>query len=85
MLYFTLIFPASALLAIASAIFCGIRYGRSSFEFQLCLLSLACLLLSYLAGFVSLSLHPYWIDNNAEELMSLSERWFWAVLDASFF
>ena len=85
MFLLTLIFPASVLLAIGGGFFCGIRYGRGSFEFRLCLLSLAYLLLSYVSGFVAVCFHPYWIDNQVEEFIPLSERWSWAFMDAAVF
>jgi hypothetical protein len=80
-----LIFPASVLLAILNGIFCAIRYGRSSFEFRLCLLFLGYLFLSYVAGFIAVSFYPYWIDNEAEEIIPQSERWAWAVPYAGVF
>ena len=85
MFLLTLIFPASVLFTVGCGFFCGIRYGRVSFEFRLCLLSLAYLLLSYVSGFVAVCYHPYWIDNEVEEFLPLSERWSWATLDATVF
>ena len=81
----TLIFTASIVLAVGSSIFCTFRYGQRSFEVRLCLLSLAYLLLTYVAGFISVCWHPYWIDNQAEKFIPLSERWIWAFLGASVF
>ena len=79
------IFPASVLLAIGSGFFCGFRYGRNSFEFRLCFLSLTYLLLCYISGFVAVCFDPYWIDNEVEEFITLSERWSWAILHATVF
>ena len=85
MFLLALIFPASVLLAVGAGFFCLVRYGRGSFEFRLCLLSLAYLFVSYAAGFIAVSFHPYWIDNEVEEFIPLSERWSWAFLDATFY
>jgi hypothetical protein len=80
-----LIFPASVLPAVGVGFFCFMRYGRASFAFRLCLFFLGYLLLSYVAGFISFSLHPYWIDNEVEEFVPWAGRWSWAVFDAAFF
>jgi hypothetical protein len=85
MFLLALIFPASVLFAVGSGFFCGLRYGRRSFEFRLCLLALAYLFFSYVSGFVAVCFHPYWIDNEVGEFIPWSERWSWAFLGATAF
>lgn len=80
-----LIFLASVILAFSSTAFGVLRYGRSSYEFQLCLLVLVYLLLCYFAGFIGICFNPYWIDNEMKEFIPLSERWSWAFPGATVF
>lgn len=34
---------------------------------------------------MAVCLHPYWVDNEAEEFVPMKGRWIWAMLYASFF
>ncbi len=75
-----LIFVFSVFISVAGAFYFGIRYGKRALKFHVSLLIFAYIVVCYFAGFLSLCISPYWIDNGSEKFISFGDRWLWATL-----
>lgn len=78
------LFPVSVLSSIICVIFCAARHGRHPLAVEVCIFSLAFLLLTYAASLILVCANPYWVDGEVAEFIPWQDRWYWAALYASF-
>lgn len=78
-----LIFPLSVLVAIAVTAVCWFQSGYRAPATQRSWVLLLGLGLSYLGGWVWVSIDPYFIDNGVVQFIEWRFRWGWAMLFAS--
>jgi hypothetical protein len=79
-----LLFPVSVPFAVICGVFCVVHRGQYPFVAKVCIFSLICLLLAYVASLILVCADPHWIDDGVEEFIPWRYRWSWAALYASF-